>query len=121
MRRPLWLMASLLLAPAAWAQSAPPACGAAREGITACIGEKLCECRYERGGSVSGRREGFHWDCGILRPSCGVAPAGPGSQMPPMNITPFIQPNSGQSGYPSGSQGYDPRQLPPGTMPYGFR
>lgn len=122
MRLFLSLTASLLLAPVAWAQTTPPVCGVAREGVTACIGEKLCECRHEHGGSVSGKREGFHWDCGILRPSCGVAPASPGVEMPSMSIMPLIQPPSGptpgQQSYPGYPQGQDPRLLLPGRVPY---
>ena len=44
----------LLAAGPAFAQ-APPACTAGREGVTACLGDKLCECRWQPGGSLTGR------------------------------------------------------------------
>jgi hypothetical protein len=52
-----------------------PACNAARAGAVACLSGRLCECRYERGGSITGQSTGHRWNCGILRPSCGEAPA----------------------------------------------
>jgi hypothetical protein len=55
----------------------PPACTPAREGLEVCIAEKLCRCHFEAGGSLTGRPSGLRWDCGILRPNCGVVPAGP--------------------------------------------
>jgi hypothetical protein len=65
------------------AQEAPaPACLAGREGVVACLAGTLCACRYDPGGSISGRAPGYRWDCGALRPSCGVVPpAGPGGDL----------------------------------------
>ena len=80
---PLFL---LLLAGSAVAEAqvqTPPACAAVRAGMVACFGEKLCECRWEPGGSLSGQVSGHRWDCGVLRPACGVAPAGPPPQSLP--------------------------------------
>ncbi|MEQ8967956.1 MAG: hypothetical protein RID91_19220 [Azospirillaceae bacterium] len=53
--------------------SEPPyACREDRAGVVQCIAGKLCECRFERGGSLSASpSSGWRWDCGILRPSCG--------------------------------------------------
>lgn len=67
----------LLLAALPATAQTPPACTAGREGMTACHAEKLCECRWEPGGSLTGRPAAHRWDCGVLRPACGVVPAGP--------------------------------------------
>ena len=83
--RALLLCGLLLLAPPLRAQD-PPDCTNAREGMTACFGEKLCLCRYDQGGQLTGRPSGLRWDCGVLRPSCGVVPADlnpPQTQLPP--------------------------------------
>lgn len=93
----------LLLAVPARGQDAPPACTPAREGMVACFGEKLCECRFAPGGSLTGRPAGHRWDCGVLRPPCGAAP--PDAGMPPMPlgelpqlILPLPQPPAGRPG-----------------------
>jgi len=64
----------LFLAAGAAAQGLP-ACGPAREGQVACVANRLCACRFERGGSLAGRPDRWDWDCGILRPDCAVPPA----------------------------------------------
>jgi len=70
-----WLAAILLLlSRPAFGESAPPACTAAREGVVACIGGRLCECRFQAGGTISGRPSGHRWDCGVLRPACHIVP-----------------------------------------------
>lgn len=61
------VLALLLLAAPAQAQ---PACVPGREGVTACLDGRLCLCRFERGGQLTGRPDGFRWDCGALRPDC---------------------------------------------------
>jgi len=63
----------IFLAAPALAQD-PPACDAAREGQTACLAGKLCLCRFERGGEMTGRPDRFAWDCGVLRPNCPPEP-----------------------------------------------
>jgi hypothetical protein len=63
---------------------APPTCNARSLGQTACLGPRLCACRLEAGGSLTGVPQGYRWDCGILRPECGVAPAAP----PPVLLLP---------------------------------
>ena len=37
----------------------------------ACIAGRLCSCGFARGSPAVGLPDGFRWDCGILRPSCG--------------------------------------------------
>jgi hypothetical protein len=80
--RLLLLLGLLLAAPAAWAQEPPPGCVAEREGMTACFGEKLCLCHFTPSGQLTARPAGHRWDCGALRPGCGVTPAGPPPVMP---------------------------------------
>lgn len=89
-----WLALLLLIALPAAAQDIP-ACTTARAGAVACMAGKLCECRFERGGSITGTRDGHRWECGILRPTCGEALAPPGlggpvSPMPGILIQPVI-------------------------------
>jgi hypothetical protein len=71
--RMLRLLALLLLAVPASANEVPP-CDARRAGAVACLSGRACECRYERGGSITGQSTSYRWNCGILRPSCGEAP-----------------------------------------------
>jgi hypothetical protein len=71
-----WLFVLMLLAWPARAQEMP-SCNQDRVGAVACLSGKLCSCGYARGGIVSGRPEGYRWDCGVLRPSCGEALAPP--------------------------------------------
>ncbi len=68
----------LLLAAPAWAEGTPPPrCDASRDGVLACVAGRSCLCRFERGGTVTGRPTGHLWDCGPLRPDCAPAPARP--------------------------------------------
>lgn len=84
----------LLALPASAAED--PACGPPRAGVLACLAGRLCECRFERGGSLTGQPAGYRWHCGILRPSCGEAPAPPYPtplpdlllQLPPATLPP---------------------------------
>lgn len=108
----------LLLAGPALAQD-PPACVPAREGMVACLADKLCECRWEPGGALTGRPAGHRWDCGALRPSCGVVPAAPQAEIPPISVMPLVQPRQ-----PAEVPGYDPRLIPrsgAGAVPHGTR
>jgi hypothetical protein len=86
------LLVALALPPdAARAQSSsPPACTESREGAVACMVQKLCVCRFQRGGSLTGRPDGFRWDCGALRPSCG-AEANPPATLPSPQPMPMPQ------------------------------
>jgi len=79
--------------------AAQPLCTEARDGVAACIDGKLCACRFERGGSLSGRRSAMRWDCGALRPSCGPPPP----DQPPHDAGP-------PPGFPLGT----PMPFPPG-------
>jgi hypothetical protein len=79
------LLPLLLLALPASANEVPP-CDARRAGAVACLSGRLCECRYERGGSLTGQSTGFRWNCGILRPSCGEAPAPQSVPLPPPDL-----------------------------------
>jgi len=87
MWRSLPLLLLLLTLPAR-AAAEPPRCDAAREGGLSCQAGRLCLCRHERGGSMTGRAEGHRWDCGPLRPDCptagpSLAPAWPPGLPPP--------------------------------------
>jgi hypothetical protein len=59
-----------LLAAAPAVAQPPPACTPQTEGQLACMAGKMCECRFERGGQMTGRPDRFAWDCGALRPLC---------------------------------------------------
>jgi hypothetical protein len=87
MRRllPLLLLLAWPVVPPAAAQD-PPVCTDTRDGAVACMAGRLCSCGYQRGGSVSGRPEGWRWDCGILRPACGEALPPPGIQAIPQPL-----------------------------------
>jgi hypothetical protein len=62
----------------------PARCGPALEGQVACMSGRLCACRFERGGQLTGRGDHFAWDCGPLRPSCDLPPADlPGGAVQP--------------------------------------
>ncbi len=90
--RPLPILLLLVAAAFAPAQAQdPPNCVPGREGMVACFGEKLCECRWEPGGMLTGRPPGHRWDCGALRPSCGIAPASPPAAEPPqISVMPLL-------------------------------
>jgi hypothetical protein len=77
----LRLLFLLLTAIPAAAQEIPD-CNQDRVGAVACMSGKLCACGYQRGGIVSGRPDGYRWDCGILRPACGEALAPPAQGQP---------------------------------------
>lgn len=61
------LLTSLIALPAA----AQPVCVAETAGLVECVAEKLCLCRFERGGAMTSEPSGYRWDCGVLRPRCG--------------------------------------------------
>lgn len=73
----MWRLLLLLAYPAA----AQPACTPGREGQLACMAGRLCACRFENGGSLTGRPSAHRWDCGTLRPDCRPEPV-PQSRMP---------------------------------------
>lgn len=84
------LLLFLLLLPGLAASQALPACNAAREGVVACIGDRMCACHWAPAGSITGRPAGLRWDCGPFRPQCDVAPPGPnaGEALPPVLLQP---------------------------------
>ena len=67
-----------------------PACTPLREGAVAYLDGKLCACRHEPGGSITGRRPGSRWDCGPLRPACGPAPPADLGGEQPQQPLPFL-------------------------------
>ncbi len=93
MRRALPVLLLLLPLPAMAQPAAVPMCLAQREGMTFCFATKLCLCRFDAGGSLTGLPPGFRWDCGVLRPGCGVvAPDTEAPAQAPVIVQPFIQP-----------------------------
>jgi hypothetical protein len=80
----LSLLPLLLLAVEGRAQ---PACDQDHAGAVACLAGRLCACGYQRGGVMSGRPEGYRWDCGVLRPACAEVPANlPSAPAPPVGL-----------------------------------
>ena len=51
-----------------------PMCNQQAMGQVSCMANRMCECIYDRGGSVTGVPEGFRWNCGINRGRCEVEP-----------------------------------------------
>ncbi|MCL6608641.1 MAG: hypothetical protein K6T74_11170, partial [Geminicoccaceae bacterium] len=74
--RPIRLALALPLLAAAVPATAqqPPACRPETAGIVTCMAGRLCACRFERAGRMTGTPAGWRWDCGILRPDCGGWP-----------------------------------------------
>lgn len=54
-----------------------PKCTAETLGQNACFVDKMCECKFDRGGAMTGVPSGYRWDCGIKRPGCGAGAAAP--------------------------------------------
>ena len=71
----LAFLAAMLAGLAGRARADELACDAPRAGIVACLAGKLCACRLERGGAMTGLPDGYRWDCGVLRPACADVPA----------------------------------------------
>ena len=86
-----WRLALLLLLSGPAAAQPVPACMSARVGTVACLAGRLCECRYDPGGSMTGMPGGYRWNCSLLRPPCGEALAPPGvAPPPPLPVMPQI-------------------------------
>lgn len=66
-------LALLTLAATGEARADPPPCVEPNAGLLACVAGKLCACRLDRGGMITGLPAGYRWDCGVLRPACGDA------------------------------------------------
>ena len=112
---PLVVLAWVASHAAADAQPAP-LCTPEREGASACLDGKLCECRHDPGGTLTGRRAGARWDCGALRPACGPALPPPDVAGQPQFAPPFlpvpVQPGAG--GQPQQSPPFFPFPPSPG-------
>lgn len=54
--------ASAQVPPSVW-----PRCIAERDGQQLGLAGSVCECRHERGGTLTGRRPGWRWSCDIMR------------------------------------------------------
>ncbi|WP_421988927.1 hypothetical protein [Roseococcus sp.] len=91
---PAILILLMLVAPAC---AQVPVCNGLREGMTACFDGRLCRCRFEQSGTMTGRPDAHRWDCGALRPDC--HPGEP--QTPWPHIVPQI--------YLDGTRGLAPR------------
>lgn len=87
----MWWLAFFLLPGLAAAQ---PSCIAQREGQVACVAGRLCACRYDTGGSLTGRPSAYRWDCGALRPDCrpDPLPAPDVSALPWLAVPPRAMP-----------------------------
>lgn len=44
-----------------------PRCIAERDGQQLGLAGSVCECKYERGGTLTGRPPGWRWSCDIMR------------------------------------------------------
>ncbi len=120
--RPFFFALLLLAAPAlapSHAQPPPPTsappvpmCVPQREGMVACFEGRLCLCRFQPGGQLTGRPDGHRWDCGALRPDCRPPPA-------MLDPGPFARPPWSSPGSPGWPSGLPPPQifLSPGQMP----
>jgi hypothetical protein len=84
------LMLPLLALPGFALAQDMPACGPGRTGAVACMSGKLCLCRFERGGQLTGNPDGHRWDCGVMRPQCGEALPPAGIGLVPMYPTPDL-------------------------------
>jgi hypothetical protein len=73
----LLLLTAFLSLAAASLRAQAPSCAPENADEVACIADKLCRCRFERGGSMSVVPAGWRWDCGALRPYCHRPPALP--------------------------------------------
>ena len=112
----------LLLLTFAWPAAAQniPACTQDRVGAVACMSGKLCSCGYQRGGVMSGRPDGYTWDCGILRPACGEAlglPADSGQVPQPMPQILLPLPQMDPSTMPQRPGNRPPPNAPPPNAP----
>jgi hypothetical protein len=62
------LVAALFAFPAHGDQ---PRCTLDAVGLVSCIAGRLCSCGFVRGSPATDLPDGYRWDCGLLRPSCG--------------------------------------------------
>ena len=72
-----------------------PRCTAEIGGAATCMAGRVCECAFKRGGLMTGEPDGWRWDCGILRPSCGPRfDAAPGAVALPPGLSLYRSDNS---------------------------
>lgn len=102
------VIAAASAAAPAGAQTSPgawPRCLPERDGQRLGLGGSVCECRYERGGSMIGKPPGWRWSCDILKmdESALGAPAdgGVGRRGLPPGFT-YVPQTGPQSGVPGG-------------------
>ncbi|MBN9509515.1 MAG: hypothetical protein J0I21_10445 [Alphaproteobacteria bacterium] len=91
----------------------PPACKPPADGLQVCMAQQVCTCRYDPGGSLTGRVAGWRWQCSIMQMCDSTPPAGldsspPPPPMGPFYITPNIQPPSQQPTQPSQQPTFTP-------------
>lgn len=89
------VLAMLLVVGGGLPAQARQSCDPANAGQVACMDGRLCRCSFERGGSITGRADGYGWDCGVLRPDCAPAvlapdPAGPSGRPPRVIVVPVV-------------------------------
>lgn len=90
----LYVMAALAWAVATTAQEVPwPPCSPRLDGQALCGNGSVCSCRYDPGGSLTGRVAEWRWSCDILQMCGGPAPAGaPPTPLPPgLSLAPSLQ------------------------------
>ncbi len=66
-------------------------CTSEVEGQLTCQANKVCECKFMRGSTMTGRPDRWAWDCSILRPQCEIAPSELRQRirnLPPMYLNP---------------------------------
>ena len=83
--RVVLILLAVLVMPLGGSQAQEAPCGPERAGLVACVAGKLCACRLERGSAATGLPDGYRWDCGALRPSCGEG-------LPPATLDPYPYP-----------------------------
>ncbi len=76
------VIALCLTAVAAATQPLLPRCTAELDGQ---VTQGGCRCRFDRGGSLTGRVAGWRWDCDLLRGPGAIAPVpSPGDPAEPL-------------------------------------
>lgn len=109
------LPAGAQVPPGAW-----PRCISERDGQRLALGGSVCECRYERGGTMIGKPPGWRWSCDIMKMDESVLgiPPDTGRRGLPPNFTYIPPPGASQ---PGASQPGVPNAVP-GEVPnpYGF-
>lgn len=82
------IFVALALVLTSFSAQAAEQCNASNVGVTSCMSEKLCECKFFRKSEMKGTPDRFSWDCGVMRPSCG------GRDVDVTNTPPYNGPSS---------------------------